>query len=112
MGCDSLALHDGHEVARQPVREFLEKVGRLLHEFLFGAAMSWVMAPHTLKQHRALERVFMLMTVGDLMGFPFAPPLSGLRLLPFMVPRLLSWRRSMILWDDVLEGVDLRHIGH
>lgn len=87
-------------------------MGRLLHEFLFGAAMSWVMVPYSQKQHKALERLFMLMVVGDLMGFPLAPPFSGLPLLPFMVPRILSWRRHLLRWNDVLEGADLRHIGH
>ena len=107
-----LALQDNREIVKHSLRASLEKVGRLLHEFLFGAAMSWVMAPYSIKQHRALERIFMLMIVGDLMGFPFAPPFSSFPLLPFMVPRLLSWRRHMMLWEDVLEGVDLRHIGH
>ena len=83
-----------------------------MHEFLFGAAMSWVMVPYSQKQHKALERIFMLMTVGDLMGLPLAPPFSSLPLLPYMVPRILSWWRSLAFRSDVLEGVDLRHIGH
>jgi HAMP domain-containing protein len=80
--------------------------------FMFGAAMSWVMAPHTLKHRRDMERIFMLVTAGELMGWPLAPPLTGLRLLPFAVPQILTWRRMLLLWDDQLESVDLRHIGH
>lgn len=91
---------------------YLTKLKQTLHEFLTGAALSWVMVPHALKQQKALEQIFMLMTVNDLMGFSLSPPLSGLSLLPFLVPQILSWHRRLALWNDGLEGVDLRHIGH
>lgn len=79
---------------------------------MFGAAMSWVLAPHLLKRRQELERLFMLVTTGDLMGASLMPPLNRLRLLPFMVPQILYWRRRLALWDEELEGVDLKHIGH
>ncbi len=81
-------------------------------EFMFGAAMSWVIVPHMLERRRELERIFMLMTLGELTGVSISPPSGSLRLLPFLVPQILYWRRRLALWDDELEEVNLRHIGH
>lgn len=91
---------------------------RLIHlrvrvtEFMFGAAMSWVMVPYQFKRRAELERLFMLMTVSELMGVPLSPPPNGLRLLPFLVPQILYWRRRRALWDEEMELVDLKHLGH
>lgn len=93
-------------------RELLIYLRARVAEFMFGAAMTWVILPHSLKRRAELERIFMLMTTGDLMGTPLSPPLDVLRLLPFMVPQILYWRRRLALWDDELEELDLRHPGH
>jgi hypothetical protein len=79
---------------------------------MFGAAISWVMVPHTIKRREELERIFLLMTTSDLMGIPLSPPPNGLRLLPFLVPQILYWRRRLALWDEELEGSHLAHLGH
>lgn len=79
---------------------------------MFGAAMSWVMPPHTLKRQAEQERIFILMTAGDLMGISLSPPPNGLRLLPFLVPQIMYWRRRLALWDEELEEVNLKHLGH
>lgn len=79
---------------------------------MFGAAMSWVLAPYALKRRAELERIFMLLVEGHLIGLPFLPPFSGLRLLPYLVPQILYWRRRLALWDEALETADLRHLGH
>lgn len=83
-----------------------------LNEFLFGAAMSWVMPPYQLRRRAELERVFILLTTCELMGAPVLPHASALRLLPFAVPQILYWRRRMKLWDEGLEVADLKHLGH
>jgi hypothetical protein len=79
---------------------------------MFGAAMSWMMPPHTQKRQAELERIFILMTAGDLMGVSLSPPPNGLRLLPFLVPQIMYWRRRLALRDEELEGVNLKHLGH
>ncbi len=84
-----------------------------LRGFLFGAASTWVMAPFVLQRREHLERIFVLLTVPELGGLPsLAPPLLRLQILPFLMPQLLSWRRALALWDEDLEMVDLKHLGH
>lgn len=82
-----------------------------LDGFLLGAAMSWVLAPHQIQRRRELEHIFMLMATARLMGLPLMPPWFALRLLPYLTPNLLYWRR-MTAFDRELEGVDLKHLGH
>lgn len=90
----------------------LARLRTWLGGLLFGAAMSWVLAPHAIKRRQHMEQMFMLVSVTDLMGVPLSPPLTGLRLLPFVVPQIMTWRRRLRLWDDDLEYIDLRHLGH
>lgn len=92
--------------------EYLTRLRARVTEFMFGAAMSWVMPPHTLKRQAELECIFILMTVSNLTGVSLSPPPNGLRLLPFLVPQILYWRRRLALWDEALEGADLKHLGH
>jgi hypothetical protein len=85
---------------RRSWRERLIDLQARVTQFMFGAAMSWVMVPHQLNRRAELERLFMLMTVSELMGVPLSPPPGGLRLLPFLVPQILYWRRRYALWDE------------
>jgi hypothetical protein len=93
-------------------RKLLTRLQGWVNEFFFGVAMSWVMVPYVQKRRSELERLFMLMTVSDLMGISLSPQTNGLRMLPYMTPQIMYWRRRPALWIDNLEGVDLRHLGH
>jgi len=99
-------------VDRAGWRGYLSRLRVWVAGFMFGMAVSWVMMPHALKRRAELERMFMLMTTGYLIGTPISPPSDGLRLLPYLVPQIMYWRRRMALWDGELELVDLKHLGH
>ena len=67
----------------------------VLREVIYGMTIyDWV---HELNKARnEQERLFTLIVYGDLLGIPVLPPYYTLRLLPFMVPTLENWRRSML----------------
>jgi len=44
----------------------------------------------------SLESLFMLATVGDMIGVPILPPYYSLRLLPFLVPNISVWKRRVL----------------
>ncbi len=69
---------------RQSVREFL--YGMLGMEF----------AAHALEMRAGLESMFMLATVGDMIGVPVLPPYYSLRLLPYLVPQISTWKRRVL----------------
>jgi hypothetical protein len=49
------------------------------------------------------EYLFMLMTIGDMMGMPIVPPYYTLRLLPYMVPNIKGWKLRMLRERDVTD---------
>jgi hypothetical protein len=62
------------------------------------------------KSRGELERVFILIVFGELLGVPILPPYYTLRLLPYIVPRLETWRYSMLRERDLTDLFD-REIG-
>jgi len=44
----------------------------------------------------SLESLFMLATVGDMIGVPILPPYYSLRLLPFLIPNISVWKRRVL----------------
>ena len=83
----------------------VEKLLQTLREVIYGMTVyDWV---HELQQaRREQERLFTLMVYGDLLGIPLLPPYYTLRLLPYMVPLLENWRRSMLRERDLTTLID------
>jgi len=68
---------------------------RAIREFLYGM-MGMEFASHALEMRASLESVFMLGTVGDMIGVPVLPPYYSLRLLPYVVPHIATWKRRVL----------------
>jgi hypothetical protein len=66
-----------------------------VREFMFGM-IGMEMASHALEMRASLESLFMLATVGDMLGVPIIPPYYSLRLLPYVVPNITSWKRRVL----------------
>ena len=79
---------------REAVREFL--YGMTGHEF----------ARHALATRASLETIFMVTTIGDMIGVPVIPPYYSLRLLPFVVPEIATWKRRALRERHVTEEHD------
>jgi hypothetical protein len=54
------------------------------------------MARYALKTRGSMEHLFILITMGDLLGIPILPPYYSLRLLPYVVPQISTWKRRML----------------
>lgn len=76
------------------VREFA--YGMTGHEF----------ARQALGTRASLESIFMLSTVGDMIGVPIIPPYYSLRLLPFVVPQIATWKRRVLRDRQLTEEHD------
>lgn len=74
--------------------------GRLLsglgavRQFVYGLT-GYEFARHALELRHELEAVFMVVTMGDLVGVPVLPPYYSLRLLPYVVPEIATWKRHL-----------------
>jgi hypothetical protein len=83
-------------------------VVRPVQEFLYGMTIfDWVRG---LRRERGeVERLFVLVTFGDLLGLPILSPYYTLRLLPYVVPLLNRWKRSLLRerdWTDLADLID------
>jgi hypothetical protein len=66
-----------------------------LREFAYGMT-GHEFARHALATRASLETIFMVACVGDMIGVPVIPPYYSLRLLPFVVPDIATWRRRVL----------------
>ncbi len=60
-----------------------------------------------LRTRMYMEHLFMLMTLGDMLGFPIIPPYYSLKLLPYVVPNIKSWKMRMFRerdFTDLISG--------
>src|SRR6185369_8574260 len=68
-------------------------------EFAFGMT-SYEFARHAIETRAALENLFLLILIGDMIGVPVLPPYYGLRLLPYVVPDVAIWKRRVLRERD------------
>ncbi len=66
-----------------------------VREFLYGM-MGLEFASHAQEMRGSLESIFMLATMGDMLGVPVLPPYYSLRLLPYLVPGIKTWKRRVL----------------
>lgn len=63
------------------------------------------MARFALKTRGSMEHLFILITMGDLLGVPILPPYYSLRLLPYVVPQIATWKRRMLREKDLTDAL-------
>ncbi len=76
-----------------------------VREFLFGK-MGMEFAHHAVEMRSSLETLFMVATVGDMIGIPILPPYYSLRLLPYVVPQIATWKRRVLREKELTDQHD------
>ena len=69
--------------------------GRALREFVYGMS-GYEIAQQALEIRASMETLFMLGVFGDMLGVPVLPPYYSLRLLPYVVPQIETWKRHVL----------------
>jgi hypothetical protein len=82
----------------------IRRFGRSAKEFLYGMA-GHDMTRFALKTRGSMEHLFILITMGDLLGIPILPPYYSLRLLPYVVPQISTWKRRMLRERDLTDAL-------
>jgi hypothetical protein len=77
-----------------------------VREFLYGMT-GYEFEMHAVEMRGAMESLFMAITFGDMLGVPVIPPYYGLRLLPFVVPSIATWKRRVLREQEFTENPDL-----
>jgi hypothetical protein len=88
-------------------KEEEKKKGGLLQairEFVYGVA-AHDSARFAMKTRASMEHLFILITMGDMLGVPILPPYYSLRLLPYVVPQISTWKRRMLREKDFTDAL-------
>ncbi len=88
----------------QEKRSFWDRVKTVVGDFIYGMA-THEMARQALKTRGSMEHLFILITMGDLLGIPILPPYYSLRLLPYVVPQISTWKRRMLRERDLTDAL-------
>jgi hypothetical protein len=75
-----------------------------LKEIMYGMA-AHDMSRAALRTRASMEHLFILITMGDLIGIPILPPYYSLRLLPYVVPNIATWKRRMLREKDLSDAM-------
>jgi hypothetical protein len=76
-----------------------------VREFLYGM-FGLEISSHAMEMRSSLESIFMLGIVGDMIGVPILPPYYSLRLLPFVLPQIETWKRRVLREREFTDGRD------
>jgi hypothetical protein len=82
---------------------------RALREFLYGM-FTYEIVQEVREMRGSLDRLFILGLFGDMLGVPILPPYYSLRLLPYVVPQVETWKRSVLREREL--GSDHEHHLH
>ncbi len=75
-----------------------------LREVIYGMA-SHDMSRAALRTRASMEHLFILITMGDMIGVPILPPYYSLRILPYVVPQIATWKRRLLREKDVSDAM-------
>jgi hypothetical protein len=88
-----------------PWQEKIRRFARMIGEMFYGMTV-YEMVRDLNKERGMIERLFILAVFGDVLGVPVLPPYHALRLLPYVVPNIEGWRRSMLRERDLTDLCD------
>src|SRR5512136_1421714 len=78
---------------------------KTLGDMIYGATI-YEMVRDLNKQKSYIEHLFILIVFGEFLGIPILPPYYTLRLLPYVVPNLTGWKRTMLRERDLTDLCD------
>jgi hypothetical protein len=84
-----------------PIRRLTMALGQMV----YGMTI-YEMVRDLHKERGSLERMFVLITFGDLLGVPILPPYYTLRLLPYVIPNINAWKHSLLRERDLTDLCD------
>jgi len=82
---------------------------RAIREFAYGLS-GYEIAQQALELRSTIETLFILGVFGDMLGVPVVPAYYGLRILPFVVPQIESWKHRLLREREL--GTDHEHHLH
>jgi predicted nucleic acid binding AN1-type Zn finger protein len=82
----------------------MKSLPKVLREIMYGLTLH-EMDLETKKMRGHLDHLFMLIVFGDLVGLPLLPPYYAMRLLPYILRTIETWKRSLLRERDLTDFV-------
>jgi hypothetical protein len=86
------------------LRDRLNKLRVILTGIFYGMS-AYELELELRKEQGYLNNLFTAMIFGDMAGLPIFPPYYSLRLLPYIIPHIASWRRSILRERDLTDVI-------
>ncbi len=83
----------------------LKQIATTIGDMVYGATV-YEMVRDLKKERAHLEHLFILVVFGDLLGVPVLPPYYTLRLLPYVMPNITGWKRTLLRERDLTDLCD------
>ncbi|MFI5103452.1 MAG: hypothetical protein ACHP79_00890 [Terriglobales bacterium] len=99
-GGETIMAEELKEEKKEEKRSTFTKI----KEVLYGMG-AHDMSRYAVRTRASMEHLFILITMGDLIGVPILPPYYSLRLLPYVVPNIATWKRRMLREKDVSDAM-------
>ena len=82
----------------------LKGSSKVIREVMYGLTLH-EMDLEVKKEKGHLDNLFMVVVFGDLIGLPLLPPYYSIRLLPYVIPSLKTWKRRILREKDLTDFV-------
>ena len=79
-----------------------KKLTRAARQFLYGMT-TYEGAQFALQSRRNLGHLIMLITKGDLLGVPILRSYYSLRIIPYLIPHIETWKRELLRERDLTD---------
>jgi hypothetical protein len=75
---------------------------KVIREVLYGFT-GYELNRELQKEKGYINNLFILVIFGDLTGLPLLPPYYAMRLLPYIIPQINTWKRSVLKERDITD---------
>jgi hypothetical protein len=97
-------IERSHQTMAEKEKKKKGGIFQAVKEFVYGVA-AHDSARFAVKTRASMEHLFILITMGDMLGVPILPPYYSLRLLPYVVPQISTWKRRMLREKDLTDAL-------
>jgi len=84
------------------VSDRLKTIGTTLKQILYGFSVREIEI-ELMKEKGHMNNLLMLMIFGDLAGLPLFPSYFSMRILPYIIPLLETWKRHLFRERDITD---------
>ena len=75
-------------------RETVNPMWQAVKDFFYGMT-GYQFVHHAREMRHEAESIFLVVTLGDLVGIPVMPPVYALRLLPYVAADIAKWKQQL-----------------